>query len=146
MTIVFCCTGNTCRSPMAEYLLSDYLSKQNIGGVKIISCGINSDNGGGISRDSLEVLAEIGIDASSHQSQSITLRELIDADYIFAMTKSHVAWLKDNMNAGGNVMTIGSYVNMEDVPDPFNGSTNQYRECRDVLNVMIKRLADKLFA
>ena len=145
MKIVFCCTGNTCRSPMAEYLLKDYLIRNEIIDIKVMSCGISGDNSGGISIDSMQVLSEIGIDASSHLSQSITLRELIDADYIFAMTSSHVYWLENNMNASENVMTLGGYVGMGDVPDPFGGSTNQYRECRDILIEMIDKMANKLF-
>ncbi len=145
MKIVFCCTGNTCRSPMAEYLLKDYLIRNEIIDIEVMSCGISGDNSGGISIDSMQVLSEIGIDASSHLSQSITLRELIDADYIFAMTSSHVSWLENNMNASENVMTLGEYVGMSDVPDPFGGSTNQYRECRDILIEMIDKMANKLF-
>lgn len=146
MKIVFCCTGNTCRSPIAEYLLRDYVEKQEIVGMEISSCGICCNNGIAISSGSLKVLAEIGIDASSHLSISITLRELIDADYVFVMTDKHVDWLRSDMNAGENVMTLGKFVGMGDVIDPYICDTKQYRECRDIIKAMIDKLADKLLA
>ena len=146
MKIVFCCTGNTCRSPIAEYLLRNYVDKHGIEGVDISSFGVQCNNGISISNDALNVLSDIGIDASAHLSAVITLREIIDADYVFAMTSKHVEWLRSEMNAGENVMTLGKFVGMGDVIDPYMCDTNQYRECRDIITVMIDKLAVKLQA
>ncbi len=145
MRIVFCCTGNTCRSPLAEYLLKDNLRRNNISGANISSCGIECMNEITISKGSLAVLAEIGIDASEHQAKSITVREVLEADYIFTMTHRQKEWLAANMNAIVNVMTLGEFVCGGDVIDPYMGSTLQYRECREKLSCMINRLAEKLF-
>ncbi len=117
MNILFVCTGNTCRSPMAEgyvnSLLGNYTAK---------SCGIFAD-GSAISQNAQAVMAEIGIDLSSHKSSPLTDGLVKWADRIICMSASH----KDILESAG----IKAEVLGNGILDPYGGDTDAYRLCRD---------------
>jgi len=140
MKITFCCTGNTCRSPIAEFLLKQYIKENNIKNLEVDSCGIMCPNNEDIAEFSSQVLTEIGVDSSSHSSRSITVMEIMKSDYIITMTQRHVLVLRELFNAGENVLSLGSLVGMGDVDDPYNKDINEYRKCRELLKTMIDAL------
>lgn len=133
MKVIFVCTGNTCRSPMAEYLLADFCRKNNIE-IEVCSRGIACSNGRPISENSRVVLQEIGIDASGHKSQSFIMRDLFEADIIITMTKAHKYILMEQFNAGENVKTFSDVCDVRDIIDPYGCDLNYYRYCRDLIN------------
>lgn len=146
MKILFVCTGNTCRSPMAEYIFRQMLKDNNIENVEVSSCGVACSNDNPISENSYLALKEINIDASAHKSKSITIKDLLESDYIFTMTDNHKSFLKVNFNAGSNVQTLGEAVGLGDITDPFGSNLDVYRLCRDELKMMLSLLLTKLFA
>ena len=88
--ILFVCTGNTCRSPMAEAALRELLKKQRPGTFEIMSAGTNAATGFPATMYAAEVVKMWNADLSKHQSQQLK-RSLIDnADLIFGMTSEHV--------------------------------------------------------
>lgn len=129
MNIIFVCTGNTCRSPMAEY----YLKSKNLNGVNVISRGFGE--GEPVSSKSVAVMAEIGIDISNHISSRITESEAENADAIICMTESHRRLL---ISLGVNPKRI--YVLGGGIPDPFGGDLEVYRNCRNKILMSIDSL------
>lgn len=129
MNIIFVCTGNTCRSPMAEY----YLKSKNLNGVNVISRGFGE--GEPVSSKSVAVMAEIGIDISNHISSRITESEAENADAIICMTESHRQLL---IYLGVNPKRI--YVLGGGIPDPFGGDLEVYRNCRNKILMSIDSL------
>lgn len=117
MNVLFVCTGNTCRSPMAEGY-----ANAKIEGVTAKSCGICAD-GSPVSEKSEKAMAEIGIDISSHLSSPITTELVEWADLIICMSPSHKAALE---SVGIEAEVLGN-----GIPDPYGGDIEDYRACRD---------------
>lgn len=130
MNVIFLCTGNTCRSPMAEY----YLKSKNIPNLFVTSRGLGS-GGEGANPNSVLVMLETGIDISGHISKCITRDEAKNSDAIICMTGSH----KQLLTASGISEDI-IYVLGGGIPDPFGCDIDTYRKCRDNIFDAIDRL------
>lgn len=87
--ILFVCTGNTCRSPMAEILLREMVAKGEAPDLEIRSAGTAAAPGAGMSEETREVLAARGIDAGEFRSQPLTGKLVDWADLILTMTRQH---------------------------------------------------------
>lgn len=88
-TILFICTGNSCRSVMAQWLLKKKLQEQKRDDVEVLSAGIMYTGGLSASYETRELLARKGIDVSGHRSQRITIEMLNKADLILVMERLH---------------------------------------------------------
>ena len=130
MNILFVCTGNTCRSPMAE----GYLRSKKLGGVTVLSRGLACD-GSPVSLNYKTAMAEVGIDISGHISRQITDRDIKDADKIICLSPSHRAVL---LSAG--VPQEKLYILGKGISDPFGGDITVYRRCRDEIFAAIDEL------
>ena len=132
MNILFVCTGNTCRSPMAE----GYLKSKGIEGVTVLSRGLAAD-GSPVSLNSKTAMDEAGIDIGSHISKQITADDINKADKIICLSPSHKAVL---LSAG--VPENKLYILGDGISDPFGGSIEVYRRCRDeifaAIDILIK--------
>ena len=94
-TILFVCTGNTCRSPMAETLLKSALKKRKLRGFLVKSAGISAKKGDTINPKSAEVLAENGLARDKFVSKKLTGKMLLDAFAVVAMTEKQRDYLLD---------------------------------------------------
>lgn len=124
--ILFVCTGNTCRSPMAEAMLKS----MDIPGVEVKSAGIYAENGGNASVNAMKVLDEFNI---PHQHQSTQLNEelVIWSDYILTMTEGHKQAVAGRYpRAIEKTFTLKEFAKMDsygDIADPYGGSVETYR-------------------
>lgn len=142
MNILFVCTGNTCRSPMAAVLMNKEAMERSLD-VRIESAGIFAHEGDTASSEAIAVMKEYGIDLSEHRAKMIT-SELIEAsDLILTMTKAHKAFF-DN-NAAFKTYTLPEYAGLDfDIDDPFGGTVEDYRHAADQIYEAVKRTADKI--
>ena len=120
MNIIFVCTGNTCRSPMAEY----YLKSKNLDGLSVKSRGFSE--GENANPNSIQAMLEVGIDISNHRSLCITKDDLKSADAIICMSESHKQLLLSTEANENKLLVLGS-----GVPDPFGSDIDTYRNCRN---------------
>ena len=132
MKIIFICTGNTCRSPMAE----GYLKSLNFKGVEVTSRGLYP-GGDAVSNQSVTAMEKIGVDIKGHVSKELTHADL-DADMFFCMTDSHARAL---LSAGIEKSKI--YVPRLQISDPFMKGQDVYDLCRDEI---INAVNDALFS
>lgn len=135
MNILFVCTGNTCRSPMAE----GYLRSKGLDGVTVLSRGLVCD-GSPVSLNSKTAMAEVGIDISGHISQQITDRDIIKADKIICLSPSHKAALLSVGVPENKLFVLGNGIS-----DPFGGDITVYRRCRDEIFAAIDALEEDGF-
>ncbi|WAA09653.1 low molecular weight protein arginine phosphatase [Fervidibacillus albus] len=139
--ILFVCTGNTCRSPMAAALLQD----KDVDGLAVNSAGIFAMEGADASPLAKQVLNENDI-KYDHSSTLLTEKEVDWADVILTMTKSH----KDLINSRfgktiGKTFTLKEFVDEgeKDVADPFGGNIDTYRQTFQELAELIEKLVEK---
>jgi len=145
--IVFVCTGNTCRSPMAAALARVLLEERGggaDGGVEVVieSAGVATGEGLPASPEAVEVIAEMGGDLRSHRSRRLT-REIIEkADAVLAMTKSHLSRAKELAPDCEDRMSLVDPAG--EVPDPIGGPVVVYRETAERLREVIAARFEEL--
>lgn len=110
---------------MAAALLKAELEKRNITNISVLSAGISVYGNMPASQNALLALKEMGLDISGHTSTQITKQMVDEADYIFCMTRRHCDALKSIADEQK------LFVMPMEIPDPFGGSIEVYRECRD---------------
>ena len=152
LMVLFVCTGNTCRSPMAETLFR-HLMAERLGcrpdeiehhGVMVASAGVAAWGGGRASTGAIEAMREIGGDLSAHESQPLTENLARQADIIWTMTASHrAAILAQFPEAGGRVALLSP--DRQDVIDPIGGSVATYRQCAAQIREHLARRLDTLW-
>lgn len=144
MNILFVCTGNTCRSCMAEAILN-HLCKD--GEIKASSCGIYAVENSKASRNSVATLMrEINVDISGRKAVQLRKEHLENADYVFAMTKGIRDLLRNYFPESANkIFTINEFAGLEgDVSDPYGSDAEAYKNTFDQLNESIQLILKRL--
>lgn len=125
MKVLFVCTGNTCRSPMAEGIFRK-MAEERGDEVFCQSAGIATVAGMPATDNAVTVCAEIGVDISEHRSRPISSIDIRAYDVFFVMTATHGYVLK---KAG--VPEYKIYLPKQEISDPYGGDLTIYRKCRD---------------
>ncbi|MBI3880619.1 MAG: ribose 5-phosphate isomerase B [Verrucomicrobia bacterium] len=134
--ILFICTGNICRSPMAEALFRHATAGREQQHVAL-SAGIGAINGQQPSGHAIRAMRDLGVDISNQRSRMLTADLVAQADYIFGMTHSHVdAVMLLYPQAAEKTFLLREFDETlddyeKDISDPIGGSFEIYRECRD---------------
>ena len=145
--VVFVCTANVCRSPMAEKLFEDAFAKSKIRKkLRVFSAGLTAVEGDKASGNSVAACEEVGLDLSDHRSSTLTQGTLQNASAIFCMTESHRALINMyfELPDDSNVFLMREFTEEEDkeLPDPFGQDMEVYRECREKMEEALPSLLD----
>jgi protein-tyrosine-phosphatase len=145
--ILLVCTGNTCRSPMAEAMLRQKLQERGVDGVSVGSAGTGAWDGAPASEGAYLVALEHGLDLSSHRARLLTRELTATADLVLTMARHHLARV-EQLGAAGKVHLLGEYGGREgpaaEVRDPFGGDLDGYRETFDELDRVLDAIVVRL--
>jgi protein-tyrosine phosphatase len=149
--VLLVCTGNTCRSPMAEMFCRDMLAKRlkckmdelEDRGVLVMSAGIATTFGGRASSEAVQLLAEMGLDLSSHETQPLTEALVRHADVIYTMTRSHREAIVAQWPAAAE-RTCLLAVDESDICDPIGAPPEYYRRCAAQIQAELRTRINEL--
>ena len=149
MQLLFICTGNTCRSPMAAALARHHVAQAGRPW-QVESAGLYAIPGLPMAAYATDALIRRHVVVQNHQSQAVTPKLIESADYIFTMTQSHKSeLLQAYKNAAGKTYTLREFVDEDetgdfDIRDPFGGTAEVYEACAADLDALMQRLIAKL--
>ena len=152
MNLMFICTGNTCRSAMAQWLLEKKLKDQNRTDITVRSCGLYAENGDRPTYDAIQVMKKYGVELKGHRATNVRNTNLREMDLMLCATNSHkISLLNMYPDLEGKVYTLKEYVgyNKEfhtkiDIEDPWGYGEDVYRFCAAEINECLDLLLDKI--
>jgi protein-tyrosine-phosphatase len=132
MKILFVCTGNTCRSPMAEAIAKKYVDDHKLANVIVESAGIAAFEGQPAARNAVEAMKALSVDISNYKAKCMINGITKGTDYFVPMTDEQKIVL---LSLG---ITEDKIIDFETpIPDPYGGNFEIYTACRDVLTEQI---------
>jgi len=146
--IMFVCTGNICRSAMADKMLAKRVKEENLN-IEVYSSGTFAENGDYPTVEAIEAMEEYGVDLKQHRATNIRRSNIEEMDLILCATTTHKNMvLQLYPNLVGQVYTMKEYVgdtqNGIDISDPWGYDLAVYRKCAAEIEKIIKKIVDKM--
>ena len=149
MKVLLVCTGNTCRSPIAEALLTAEFERQGGADITVGSAGAAAWDGAPATADAIQVMREVDGDLSSHRARYLTRSLVASSDLILGMTQEHLDYLRE-LGAGAKSFTFSEYAAGSnpavDIADPIGQGIEAYRVTRDTLAALSVKVAARILA
>lgn len=153
-TVVFVCTGNTCRSPMAQGLMNQLLAEQGIESVEVKTAGVMTTTGLLPTPEAIQVMEAANIDITKHRSVPLTAEMLKKADLVLGMTPFHVQFAKrmllENTDEPGDpddkVFLLKEYTKSDmknyQITDPMGATLEVYKRVFREIKLAINKLLE----
>lgn len=149
MRILFVCTGNTCRSAIADAIARKVAVERALTGIDVLSAGTSAWDGAPASDGALLVGIERGLDLGQHRSQTLTRQLVHDADLVLAMGPHHLERV-EALGGAGKAYLLTDFASRgadsRPVNDPIGGELDVYRATADELEQEVRRVFDRILA
>ena len=149
MRVLFVCSGNTCRSPLAVALFRKMLDEAGRQDISVESAGTGAYDGAPASEGAFLVALESGLDLSHHRARLLDREVVAEADLILAMSKGHVSRV-ERLGGEGKVHLLGAYANASgedsEIRDPYGGDVEGYRQTLLQLERLLLPARERLLA
>lgn len=151
MKVMFICTGNICRSAMAEGMLKKMLEDINRNDIEVYSCGIYADTGDYATYNAIEAMRQYDIDIKNHKATNIRESNIKEMDIILCATESHkqnVIYIYPELK--DKVFTMKEYANLDndksdmDIKDPWGYDMQIYINCAKEIYECSKKIIEKI--
>jgi len=149
LTVLFVCTGNTCRSPMAEQIFNEQARYRS---AHATSAGLDAKPGSPINPQAADALTNLGYSPKDHSSTLVSTETVEEADVILTFTQDQKNELGQRFPAAvEKLFTISEYANREtgtsvDVSDPYGKSAEVYRETAETIDSLVGLIVSSLKA
>ena len=140
--IIFVCTGNTCRSPMAEFIFKAYAKKNRLTGITVSSAGLSAE--GEITPEARAALAYLDVPFTKRKAKQLNSTMVTKNDLVVCMTASHKHAIVAHMGNLKKVVTVGELTGGKDVGDPYGQDIETYVAVAKYLQYASKEIADAL--
>lgn len=150
MKIMFVCTGNTCRSAMADGLAKKIIKEKNLN-IQVYSAGTFAMTGEHASYNSVAIMKEYDVDIALHEATNIEESNIQNMDLILCATKNHKSELISRYNnLKEKIYTMKEYAELDnnqtdmDIKDPWGYNINTFRICAAEISLCIDKIIEKI--
>jgi protein-tyrosine-phosphatase len=150
-TVLIICTGNSCRSVMAEGFLKKYLRELGKDDIDVVSAGIHAIDGLHPTKETIEVMSREGVDVSGFRSKAVTEELIKNADHILVMAGHHMDDIIRRVPQAASKVHIVKQFGVQkddcacedlDIPDPIGADAAFYKEVMSVIKREMERIAE----